>query len=51
MQGRAAMRACSLHAVTSMIENGFVYLPQKASWLAQYLHELVTSKRETRRPD
>lgn len=31
-----------LHTVTSMIENGFVYLPEKASWLAQYVHELVT---------
>jgi predicted phage terminase large subunit-like protein len=31
-----------LHTVTSMIENGFVYLPEKASWLAQYIHELVT---------
>ncbi len=31
-----------LHTVTSMIENGFVYLPEKAGWLAQYIHELVT---------
>jgi predicted phage terminase large subunit-like protein len=31
-----------LHTVTSMIENGFVYLPEKAHWLAQYVHELVT---------
>lgn len=31
-----------LHTVTSMIENGLVHLPEKASWLAQYLHELVT---------
>jgi predicted phage terminase large subunit-like protein len=31
-----------LLTVTSMIENGFVYLPEKASWLAQYIHELVT---------
>jgi predicted phage terminase large subunit-like protein len=31
-----------MHTVTSMIENGFVYLPEKAHWLAQYVHELVT---------
>ena len=31
-----------MNTVTSTIENGFVYLPEKAPWLAQYLHELVT---------
>ncbi|MGB6024161.1 MAG: phage terminase large subunit [Candidatus Sulfotelmatobacter sp.] len=31
-----------LHSVTSTIENGFVYLPETAGWLAQYLHELTT---------
>jgi predicted phage terminase large subunit-like protein len=31
-----------LHSVTSTIENGFVYLPEKAEWLASYLHELTT---------
>src|SRR5438477_3559031 len=31
-----------MHTVSNMIDNGFVYLPEKASWLAQYLHELVT---------
>ena len=31
-----------LHSVTSTIENGFVYLPEKATWLADYLHELTT---------
>jgi len=31
-----------LHTVTSTIENGFVYLPEKATWLADYLHELTT---------
>jgi predicted phage terminase large subunit-like protein len=31
-----------LHAVTSTIENGFVYLPEKAEWLLEYLHELTT---------
>jgi hypothetical protein len=27
---------------SSTIENGFVHLPEKAEWLATYLHELVT---------
>ena len=31
-----------MNTVTSTIANGFVYLPEKASWLAQYVHELVT---------
>jgi predicted phage terminase large subunit-like protein len=31
-----------MHAQTAMIENGFVHLPDAASWLAQYLHELTT---------
>ena len=31
-----------LHSVTNTIENGFVYLPTKADWLACYLHELTT---------
>ncbi|MCU1246996.1 MAG: Phage uncharacterized protein-like protein, partial [Edaphobacter sp.] len=31
-----------LHSVTSTIENGFVYLPVEADWLADYLHELTT---------
>ena len=30
-----------LHAQTAMIENGFVHLPENASWLAEYLHELT----------
>jgi predicted phage terminase large subunit-like protein len=30
-----------LHSVTSTIENGFVHLPDKACWLAEYLHELT----------
>jgi predicted phage terminase large subunit-like protein len=29
-----------MHSVTSTIENGFVHLPDKAPWLAEYLHEL-----------
>jgi predicted phage terminase large subunit-like protein len=29
-----------VHSVTSIIENGFVHLPDKAAWLADYLHEL-----------
>ena len=35
-------RTLRMHIVTNMIDNGFVYLPEKATWLAQYLHELVT---------
>ena len=31
-----------MHSATSSMENGFVYLPEKAPWLATYLHELVT---------
>src|SRR5579863_9237129 len=31
-----------MHSVTSTIENGFVHLPDKAFWLAEYLHELMT---------
>jgi predicted phage terminase large subunit-like protein len=30
-----------MHAQTAMIENGFVHLPEKAPWLAPYLHELT----------
>ena len=30
-----------LHAQTAMIENGFVYLPETAPWLAEYLHEMT----------
>jgi hypothetical protein len=32
-----------LHAQTATIENGFVYLPRKTPWLAEYLHELTVS--------
>jgi hypothetical protein len=31
-----------LHSVTSTIEDGFVYLPDKADWLTDYQHELTT---------
>ncbi len=31
-----------LYSVCSTIENGFVHLPDKAEWLALYLHELTT---------
>jgi predicted phage terminase large subunit-like protein len=34
-----------MHSVTSMMENGMVYLPEKAPWLEPYLHELVTFPR------
>src|SRR5882757_4766121 len=30
-----------LHAQTAMIENGFVYIPETAAWLAEYLHEMT----------
>jgi predicted phage terminase large subunit-like protein len=30
-----------MHSVTSTIENGFVYLPEKAEWLAEYIHEMT----------
>jgi len=30
-----------MHSVTSIIENGFVHIPDRAEWLAQYLHELA----------
>lgn len=29
-----------MHSVSSTIENGFVYLPEKADWLPAYLHEM-----------
>jgi predicted phage terminase large subunit-like protein len=31
-----------LHSVTNTVEQGFVYLPDKAEWVAEYLHELTT---------
>src|ERR1700692_2597721 len=31
-----------MYSVTGTIESGFVYLPDKAAWLAEYLHELTT---------
>jgi predicted phage terminase large subunit-like protein len=30
-----------LNAQTALIENGFVYIPETASWLAEYLHEMT----------
>lgn len=30
---------CGQH--TSTIENGLVYLPEKAEWLAEYMHEMT----------
>ena len=30
-----------LHAQTALIENGFVRIPEDASWLAEYLHEIT----------
>jgi len=34
-----------LHAQTALIENGFVHIPEEASWLAEYLHELTVFPR------
>ena len=34
-----------LQSVTSTLENGFVYLPSQAEWLATYVHELTTFPR------
>jgi predicted phage terminase large subunit-like protein len=31
-----------MHMQTGAMENGFVYLPREAHWLAEYLHELTT---------
>ncbi len=31
-----------LQSITPTIENGSVFLPEKAPWLAEYLHELAT---------
>jgi predicted phage terminase large subunit-like protein len=31
-----------MHSVTSTIENGFVYLPEKAPWLGDYKHEIAS---------
>ena len=30
------------HSVYSTVENGFVHLPEKAAWLAPYLHEITS---------
>lgn len=30
-----------MHTVTPTIENGFVYLPEEAHWLGDYIHELI----------
>ena len=30
-----------LNSQTVMIENGFVYIPEAAPWLAEYLHEMT----------
>ena len=36
--GEKTMR---MHSRTAMIENGFVYIPEAAPWLGEYLHELT----------
>lgn len=49
-EGMSIVKACPsvsekkmrLNAQTSAMENGFVYLPREAPWLAEFLHELTT---------
>jgi phage terminase large subunit-like protein len=36
------MRIMRLHAQTAMFENGFVFLPSTALWLADYIAELTS---------
>jgi predicted phage terminase large subunit-like protein len=38
-QGNKVMR---MHAQSTVIENGFVYVPRDSHWLDAYLHELTT---------
>jgi predicted phage terminase large subunit-like protein len=33
-------KSMRLYSVSNVIENGLVYLPEKASWLVEYLHEI-----------
>jgi predicted phage terminase large subunit-like protein len=45
-----AYRPCAdkvmrLHAQSAAIENGFVHLPERAPWLAEYLHEMTVFPR------
>ncbi|MEQ1867964.1 MAG: phage terminase large subunit, partial [Micropepsaceae bacterium] len=37
----AGDKVMRLHAQTATIENGFVYIPEHAPWLDDYLHELT----------
>jgi predicted phage terminase large subunit-like protein len=34
-------KSMRLHSVSNLIENGLVYIPEKASWLPEYLHEIA----------
>src|SRR5215469_8585568 len=36
-----ADKVMRLHAQTALIESGFVYIPETAPWLAEYLHEMT----------
>jgi hypothetical protein len=38
-----------VHSSSSTIENGFVYLPEKAEWLGEYLHEFRLFPKEQAR--
>jgi predicted phage terminase large subunit-like protein len=31
-----------LHSQSDLFENGFVYLPSQANWLADYIRELIS---------
>jgi predicted phage terminase large subunit-like protein len=42
LEGDKIMR---LQAQTATIENGFVHLPEAATWLAEYLHEMTVFPR------
>ena len=42
LRGTASVeRSTSTLAPTALIENGFVYIPETAPWLAKYLHEMT----------
>jgi predicted phage terminase large subunit-like protein len=39
---RKMEKTMRLQSITNTIENGFVFLPEEAAWLAEYLRELTT---------
>jgi predicted phage terminase large subunit-like protein len=36
-----ADKVMRMHAQTALIENGFVFIPESAPWVAEYLHEIT----------